>query len=120
MAYEIPGFTMSVNSSEDMTAKQYFAVDYNSDQEIEISASGGACIGIVQNDPDEDQQATVMVSGISFCIFGATVTAGQLLMPSAGKLIPATTGRYAVARALVGGALNEQGCCLLTPGGYSI
>jgi hypothetical protein len=115
MSYEIPGFQISANAAVDMTTKQYCATTYTSDAEADILASGGVFLGIVQNDPEINQQATIMVDGISFCKYGGNVTAGDpLIATTGGKFITASPGS-GVAIALVDGAADERGCCLIKP-----
>ena len=115
MSYEIPGFQISANAAVDMRTLQYRAVTYTSLAEVDILASGGVFLGIVQNDPNHNQQATVMVDGISFCIYDDTVKAGDPLKCAAGGKLETATAGSGIAIALVDGAEDERGCCLLKP-----
>lgn len=115
MSYEIPGFQISANAAVDMTTKQYLATTYTSAAEADILASGGVFLGILQNDPDHNQQATIMVDGISFCIYASSVSAGDPIAPTTGGKFATVSAGSGIAIALVDGAADERGCCLIKP-----
>jgi hypothetical protein len=66
--------------------------------------------GILQNKPKQGEAADVCYSGISKAVFGGTVTAKDFLTTdSSGRLVTATTGQLACAKAIVAGVLSDVG-----------
>lgn len=101
MAFEIPGKMIGTEvANEDLTTHQYKAVVF-AEYGVELAAADEASIGILQNAPDVDQAAGVMVDGVSKIVAGAAFQAGDdLMVGTSGKLIKATSGKPIVAKAL--------------------
>ena len=107
MAYEIPGLLASFTAGEDLSSAQYLAVKINSDGNIVKAGAGERAIGILQDKPENGKAGSVMLYGISKAVYGASVTAGDVLeVDSDGKLIPYSSG-IIVAIALENGSADE-------------
>jgi len=118
-AYEIPGFMLGViPANADMSAEatnQFCAVDVIpatgaglSGPAIALSGAGAAILGILQNNPFLGEAAEVMVAGVSKARLSGTVAEGALLMcDTAGKLLVATSGNQAIAKALSSGVSGD-------------
>jgi hypothetical protein len=84
-------------------------IDTNDRQVALQTSSGGAVLGLLQNDPKSGEAAHVAVGGIAPGRYGAAVTRGDLLMceVTTGRLVTATAALYAIAMALESGADGE-------------
>jgi len=110
-AYEIPGFKLGVlPAAADLSANQFQAVKVVSSSGTKVnipSASGDDIIGILQNAPESNEAAEVMVTGVSKAKLGDTVAIGdKLQIDASGRLVPVGAGQV-VARSLAVGAVNE-------------
>jgi hypothetical protein len=114
-------------AGEDLSSDQYKAVMI----ELGISntvikagtpaAEGTHVIGILQNEPEDGEAASVAIGGTSKLIMAANCDAGEKLMSSSGKGTPVTTDNYSVIGiALEDNAEGDGGIIevLLTPGGH--
>ncbi|WP_407146256.1 hypothetical protein [Bradyrhizobium sp. ORS 86] len=83
-------------------AGQFLAVKTTAGRAVNLASTGGEAIdGILQNDPVQGYVADVGVMGISKAVAGGSFSAGALLMTdTSARLITATTGNFAVAKAL--------------------
>lgn len=112
-AYQIPGFKLGVlDANQDMSAEatfQFTAVDVVANTgagtegpaAVAPAASGAAMLGILQNNPQVGEACEIVCTGVAKALLGATVAVdGLLMVGSGGKLIPATSGNFAVAKAL--------------------
>lgn len=111
MAYEVPG-NMNGNhvANADLTGSQYLAVVVNSAGKIALAAGPAVDIlGILQNKPNTDQPAQVMVDGISKAKAGAAIAIGAKVTANAsGLLITAVATNKAVGFAVTAaGAAND-------------
>lgn len=83
MAYEIPGRTITLAASTDLSAGQFHFVGVASDGRAELailSTGDGNVLGILQNKPTEDQAASIMIDGVSKIVAqGSTLSAGDLV-----------------------------------------
>jgi hypothetical protein len=116
MAYEIPGFYVGVFPADvDMSVEstwQFQGVGIYTALSTTGQGVGGAALcasstssspilGILQNNPQQGEAGTVMVSGVSKALAGGTLNIGDLLMVnSAGAFVKATSSNFAVAQAL--------------------
>ena len=141
MAYEIPGFKMSLPIDALLAADlladtdlrfRFLTVD--SDGQVDYTAAGDhdsnalACVGVLQNNPTIlNSPAEIMSTGVSKVEAGTGgVTAGQRVVAvdattSAGRATDVTAGgdnQIALGIALETAAVGELFACLLmTPGG---
>lgn len=118
MAYEIPNFMLGVlAANQDLSSESFFQYTWVSPvpatgagifASAAVAPPGGTgnpALGVLQNNPQLAEAATVMVQGVSKVKAGATITIGQRLMVAtdvngAGVMVPATAGNYQVAQAL--------------------
>ena len=103
MAIQIPGFSMSLPASADLSASQHHFVEVDSNGEVTISNSAGESVfGVLQNDPGaQGVAANIMKTGVSKVVAGAAVAAGALVQTNAsGRAITAASGDFVVGRAI--------------------
>ena len=103
MAFEIPGFSMSLEASGDLSAAQFHCVEVDSNGQVTVAnAAGESVFGILQNNPNaQGVAASIMKDGVSKCVAGAAVVAGNLVQTNAsGRVIPVASGDFVVGRAL--------------------
>ena len=108
MATMLSRDTRTFVAGSDLTAGQFKFVSLAADGQVDITATaGGNAIGILSNNPDVGQAATVTVSGGYVVEAGGTITAGDQIQSSAtGTALEAATGDvvlgYALEDAVVG------------------
>ncbi len=145
MAYEIPGFRMSLEADAALTTDiailvaagtphVFRFVSVDSDGEVDYTPASSinddeanACVGVLQDDPSvAGEPASIMVTGVSKLEAGGTVTAGSRVVATgtttaAGKAVNVTASgdnQIALGIALETAATGEFFACLLmTPGG---
>lgn len=84
------GEDVSYPAGADLSGKQYFAVDLNSDGEV-VVAGAGAFFGVLQNKPTEGQAATVRLRGKTKWLTASAMTVGAYVASdAAGKATTAT------------------------------
>lgn len=84
MAYEIPGFSITLVAGADLSAAQFKFVKLNSSgQAIVCAAVTDIPVGILQNKPTSGREATIMVSGVSKVQGDADLTKGDQVGTSA-------------------------------------
>jgi len=108
MVMEIPGVLAPFEAAVSLSSKHYYVVKISASQKVSLCGDGEAGTGILQNDPDIGQEASVMISGISPAIYGGTVAANDNLASDAsGKLVVAAAGKNVIAIAIEAGSANE-------------
>jgi hypothetical protein len=93
----------SLTASGDLSASQHLAVYIDGSGEVAVQTTPGDPVdGVLQDKPTaQGRSASVATAGVSKCVSGGAVTAGQLLAAdSAGKVTLAGSGDYAFGRAL--------------------
>ena len=118
----------SLLAGEDLTSSQYYAVmiELGSSNEVIVAgtpaAEGTHVIGVLQNEPDDGEAASVAIGGTSKIIMAANCDAGEKIMSSAGKGTPVDGDQKSVIGiALEDNAEGDGGVIeiLLTPGGVA-
>ena len=106
MAYEIPGFSFTLEASGDLSAEQFTAMVVDGNGEAAQAGAAVNIAGVLQNDPAaQGREAAIMANGITKGVAGAAVAAGAYLMTDAnGEFI---TG--IATNELVGVALEAAG-----------
>ena len=112
-AWEIPGFSFSLPANADYTAQltyQYTGVrcvvasgaGINTPVACApIAATGDPIVGVMQNNPQLAEAATIVQSGISKVLVKDVVAVGAKLMACpAGGMITATSGKFVCGIAL--------------------
>jgi hypothetical protein len=108
MATNHSGLSISLPAAADLTSKQFTVVKLDSNGAAANAGAGEAGIGILQNNPNTGQPATVQIDGISKAKAGGSITAGAALAANAaGLLVAATTGNYIVGFAKTGAASGD-------------
>tara|TARA_R110000744_G_scaffold21626_10_gene55846 strand:- start:8351 stop:8722 length:372 start_codon:yes stop_codon:yes gene_type:complete len=94
MATMLSRDTRTFVAGSDLTAAQFKFVSLAADGQVDVTASaGGNAIGILSNNPDVGQAATVTVTGGYMVEAGGTITAGDQIQSSAtGTALLAATG----------------------------
>lgn len=102
-------------AAEDLSSSQFFVVTQTASAETcELADSQGElALGIVQNNPESGQDATVRKLGYSKAIAGSTasgvVAAGALVTAAAdGRVEVAASGDYVLGRAVTASAAENQ------------
>lgn len=101
----------------DLSTKQYYAVDLNSDGEVVVASAGSTFIGVLGNKPTAaGAPCEVMFSGVVPMVCGGTVaTAAAVKIDSDGKAVAASSADKAIGRALSTGASGTLANILLQP-----
>lgn len=83
MAYEIPGKSITLEASTDLSAAQFHFVGVDGDGKAQLSilsTGDGDVLGILQNKPTEGQASSIMIDGVSkVYAAGSTLAAGDLV-----------------------------------------
>ena len=126
-AYEIPSFYVGVlEANVDMSTEstwQFSGVDVAAATGAGLTGpaalvapttTGQTILGVLQNNPKLGESGQVMAHGVSKARFGGSFNIGDLLMvTSNGDFIAATSGNYAVAKALQAGSSSIIGSIFL-------
>ena len=108
MAYEQKQMALTLKAGADLSAKQYYFVKLNADNQVIVCAAAtDAPIGVLQNAPDSGDNASVCVVGISKVSGDADLTAGNLIGTSAdgqadAKTAGTDTTEYTVGQVIYG------------------
>lgn len=115
MAYEIPGFCISLEASGDLSTKQYYFVKLDTNGQVAVCAAvTDNPIGILQDKPAAQGRAcTVMVQGVSKVSSDANLAINDMVGPSADGQAAAyvhgtDTTKYIVGRVLRDGDAAAQ------------
>ncbi len=114
MATMLSRDTRTFVAGSDLTAAQFKFVSLAADGQVDVTASaGGNAIGILSNNPDVGQAATVTVTGGYMVEAGGTITAGDQIQSSAtGTALLAATGDvvlgYALEDAVIGQVMRIE------------
>lgn len=116
----IPG----LKAAGDLTAHQYRVMRgaganlVNACSETAVTSLGAQqAIGVLQNNPNTDEAATVAYAGVSKAVAGAAVTANLMVTHNASaQVINAVSGAVVIGRALeAAGAAGDKITVLLFP-----
>ena len=96
-------------AAADLSAKQYFFMQVDSNGRVNSAGDGEVVNGVLYNDPAAiDRAAEVAISGRVKVIAGGTVTAGTLgASDSAGEAVAKATGDIAAGMFITGGANGD-------------
>lgn len=118
MAYESTQLLVSGKASADLSAKQYYAVKFDTttaESGISLATAAKNIDGILQDKPTSGMAGAVCIFGITKAAISAsqTITSGQLLEVGSGStLVPIASGT-AIAKALEPLTSNAA-VCLVT------
>jgi hypothetical protein len=121
MAVEIPLFNVGIctAAADYSTTGQFLLVDVSADTVVtKASASGQACLGILQNKPVSGDVADVMVVGVSKLVAGAgDLAAGALFMAHTdGTGVTAAGVKTSMGMVIIGAAAGKLATVMLFPG----
>ena len=87
-------------AGEDLTSGQYLFVTLETDDQLDLAdAITDITYGVLQNNPDEGESGTVIVSGETVVVAKAALTVGQFVGPATdGKAQVAVSTQYARGR----------------------
>ena len=103
MAFEIPGFSYSLEASTDLSLNQFHAVAVDGNGQAALAGNGAQIAGVLQNKPEQlGDPCTLVQTGITKMKSGAAVTQGAEVMSDAdGEAIAATgSGNRVIGTAL--------------------
>lgn len=114
MAYEVPGYKLSLVAGADLTDKQFCAMALSGQLGVVAAASTTSdIVGVLQQPAIAGETTEVMVHGVTKGVLGGTVADGDVVeVDASGHFITKTTG-YPVGFALEGGAVGNLGTILL-------
>lgn len=113
MASEKQVYTETFIAGEDLSDYQYHGVKMNGNRTVDvIDADTDVPIGILLNDPDDGEEALVMIVGRSPVVVGEALTAGTLFAFDAnGEAEPwavTDTDQYPAGKVISGAAAAEK------------
>lgn len=92
---------LTFEAAADLSSKQYTAVVKDSNGQVDSPSAGARADGILQNDPAQNEAASVAISGRSKAVAGAAFAADVQLTPgTAGKLVALGTGEVGLATSI--------------------
>ncbi len=94
--------TRTFIAGEDLSSSQFKFVTLESDGKVDLADSAGErAIGVLINDPEADEAATVVVSGKVMVTAGGTIAAGaQIQTDASGDALTAAAGDVVLGYAL--------------------
>lgn len=114
---ERPVSSHSAAAAADFTASQYLAVKIDTNGKWALAVPGDEAIAIIQEKALSGVFVNGMFLGVSFAVFGGTVTAGdKLTVDASSRLITASPGDAIVGRALESGVVGDKKSVMLTGG----
>lgn len=117
MAFEgilqnVPGIV----AGSDLSAKQFHAVKLTGELAVGAAAAGDLALGVLQNDPEQNEGAVVAYAGVSKCKSGGNLAVGNRVAPDAsGALVLAGSGDFPIGVALEAGVSGDVVSVLLIP-----
>lgn len=119
MAYEEGLKCITRIAGADLTAAKYRFVEAASGKVTRCNAAGESALGVLQNDPDIDEAATVAILGsVTKVVAGAAIALdADITTDNQGRAVTAATGNKIHGKALIAaGAAGEIISVLLQPG----
>jgi predicted RecA/RadA family phage recombinase len=119
MAYEIPGFSWTLVAGEDLSSSQFCGIDVElSTGQAVLPSAGGRTVGVLQNKPDDGEAATIVTSGVSKMLVGATglVAGNNVAVDTDGKAVQAAANDQSIGVALQTAAAGSLAAVLLLIG----
>jgi hypothetical protein len=113
-------FTEAFIANEDLSTHQYkIMVNSTGDLVGRAATAGESAIGILDNKPESGQDATINTAGVSRCIAGGTIVAGNEITTTASATgTVATSGTYILGKAITGVASGNTFKMTITNAGY--
>lgn len=93
MAYEIPGFSFSLDAGADLRERQFRFCDIDTDGEAVVATAAGRIVGVINNKPNVGEATTVFGSGVSMVRAAGAITKGAVVEVGAdGQATPHAAG----------------------------
>ena len=94
-------------AGEDLTDKTYYAVYLSADKTVSLCTTSHLnAIGILQNDPDTNETASVRLIGTSKAVASGAITVGTRVVATTAGKIAAITTAGATEQEVIGVALE--------------
>jgi len=112
--FEIPFVKWSRPAAADLRLTQYTGLVMSA-ANVTTAGVGTRIVGVQQNKPNTGQAVEIQSNGITKVELGDTVAAGgDVSMDATGRFIPSTGSAAILGVCIVGGAVGEVGCVLLS------
>ena len=112
MAYQVPGYKLTAHAADsDLSNSQYLFVEISGENLVDVASdTSEIAIGVLQNDPDEGEEAEIMVSGVSKVYTSDdNISAGDpVTWNDDGEAVEASDEDYIVGIALADGVSGED------------
>jgi hypothetical protein len=104
MAYEIPGPAFTLESAADYRTKQFYFVGVDTNGRALLPTADGAIVaGVLQNDPNQFEAATIVDRGIVQIVSDGSIEIGKpVSAKNGGKAKESASGEYVQGVALEG------------------
>jgi hypothetical protein len=98
---DVSVYDQSFKTATDLSAKTGYFVKMSADLTVAICGDGGKAVGVLQNDPDSGETATVRCFGRASVYVGEAIDFGDKIASDAdGKAATAATGDHVLGLAL--------------------
>lgn len=110
VAYEILGQDVPLKAATDLSAKQFYILRISADDTVNTGNTTSYPFGIQQDKPAAaGRGVSVRISGLSKCVAGEEITAGNPIAPDAsGKGVVATADSYMIGIAVIGASAEDE------------
>lgn len=104
--YNVISNYVSLPASGDLSTKQYYFADVDSNGQVAVAGAGSTAVGVIQNKPTAaGQGCDVQVMSITPIVCGGSITAGAAVKSDgSGLAVAASSGDKALGRILATGA----------------
>lgn len=118
MAYEIPGFSLTLVAKEAIAQHRFVEVTVTTGTTGYVATAGDPAIGVSQGTPAIGEACTIVTSGVVMVECGTVaMTVGMNVQSHTdGTALVAASGDAVLGVVLEGGAAGEYLTVLLTPG----
>ena len=101
---------MTFTADEDLRNYQYYAVYLSADNKVSVCTTGHVdAIGILQNDPNDEEEAVVRVLGTSKTKVGGSVTYNVRCIVATDGMIEAVGALHQTEQRVIGIMLADAG-----------
>lgn len=110
VAYEILGQDVPLKAAADLKTKQFYILRISADDTVNTANTTSYPFGIQQNKPAAaGRGVSVRINGLSKCVAGEEITAGNPIAPDAsGKGVVATADSYMIGIAVIGASDEDE------------
>lgn len=110
VAYEILGQDVPLKAAIDLSEKQFYILRISGDDTVNTGNTTSYPFGIQQNKPAAaGRGVSVRINGLSKCVAGEEITAGNPIAPNAaGKGVVATADSYMLGIAVIGASDEDE------------